>query len=77
MRQVALSLDVEHLAAAIHPVGGVDSMRQECRPIAVLRQLRGFKAVRPAPQGAAPLGLFAFRIGHDVGKMPRQLVRRR
>ena len=60
-----LSLYAQHLAAPINARFRIYAMRPKQRAVrGVGGELGSLKGVGSAAVGAAPLGLFAFRIGH-------------
>ena len=60
-----LDLDVQHLAAAVHPVVWVDAVRAESTAVGrIFCDLRSFESVSGAAISAAAFRLLAFRVSH-------------
>ena len=61
-------VDVEHLATAIHPGVWVHAVRTDGRTVGRIEgNFRSLKSVSGAARGAAAFGMFAFRLGHEMG----------
>ena len=64
--RLLLDFDVDDLAAPVHPVGGIYTVRQKCTAIRrVFGEDRCLKTVRAATLATSLFGLFALWLTHD------------